>query len=88
MVAQPANGNPLTRRADSAHSLDAANALLAAQDHETDSWPEAASDAAVAKPSHYWTGRLLTAGFTIEECQQIRSLSREAILEHIELLSH
>ncbi len=33
-------------------------------------------------PSHYWTRRLLSAGFTVEECAAIRGLSREAVLEH------
>jgi ATP-dependent DNA helicase RecQ len=88
VVAEPTNGKPLTRRADSAHSLDAANALLAAQDEESSASAESTTERASARPSHYWTGRLLTAGFTIEECQQIRSLSREEILEHIELISH
>jgi ATP-dependent DNA helicase RecQ len=35
-----------------------------------------------AKPSAYWTQRLIQAGFTIDECVAIRRLSREEILEH------
>lgn len=33
-------------------------------------------------PSHYWTQRLLQAGFSLEECAAIRGISRETILEH------
>lgn len=35
-----------------------------------------------AHPSHYWTQRLLSAGFTVEEGAAIRGLSREVVLEH------
>jgi ATP-dependent DNA helicase RecQ len=35
-----------------------------------------------AKPSHYWTWRLLSAGFTAEECLAIRGLDRKTLLEH------
>jgi len=33
-------------------------------------------------PSHYWTLRLLAAGFTVDECAAIRGLDRKAIIEH------
>jgi superfamily II DNA helicase RecQ len=33
-------------------------------------------------PSHYWTQRLLAAGFTVDECAAIRGLAREVVLEH------
>ena len=33
-------------------------------------------------PSHYWTWRLLSAGFSLEECAAIRGLSREIVQEH------
>lgn len=36
-------------------------------------------------PSHYWTQRLLSAGFTVDECAAIRGLSREIVLEHARL---
>jgi ATP-dependent DNA helicase RecQ len=36
-------------------------------------------------PSHYWTRRLLSAGFSVDECMAIRGLSREAVLEHARL---
>ncbi len=38
--------------------------------------------ALVSHPPHYWTWRLLSAGFTVEECAAIRGLSRETVLEH------
>ncbi len=43
-----------------------------------------ASDASAppAHPSHYWTERLLAAGFTVDECAAIRGLSRDTIIEH------
>ncbi|REK06064.1 MAG: RecQ family ATP-dependent DNA helicase [Planctomycetota bacterium] len=39
-------------------------------------------DASAQQPSHYWTWRLLQAGFTPEECASIRSLSEEVVLDH------
>ncbi len=39
-------------------------------------------------PSHYWTRRLLSAGFTIDECMVIRGLSRETILEQARHADH
>jgi len=39
------------------------------------------SDAAV-RPSHYWTWRLLEAGFSVAECAAIRSLEPEEVLDH------
>ncbi len=39
----------------------------------------------ISHPSHYWTRRLLSAGFTVDECAAIRGLSREIILEHARL---
>jgi len=39
------------------------------------------------RPDHYWTARLLAAGFTIEECEQIRALPRATILRHARLSS-
>ena len=34
------------------------------------------------QPTHYWTWRLLAAGFTPDECAAIRSLSAEVVLDH------
>ena len=42
--------------------------------------PEASVDS--GQPSHYWTWRLLSAGFAPEECAAIRSLSVEVVLDH------
>ncbi|MEN6459284.1 MAG: ATP-dependent DNA helicase RecQ [Thermoguttaceae bacterium] len=35
-----------------------------------------------ARPSHYWTQRLVAAGFSIDECAMIRGLPRDVIVEH------
>ncbi len=37
---------------------------------------------AAEHPTHYWTWRLLSAGFTPQECAAIRSLAREVVLDH------
>ena len=34
------------------------------------------------RPSHYWTWRLLKAGFSAEECKAIRGLERNVVLNH------
>jgi hypothetical protein len=34
------------------------------------------------RPSHYWTWRLLKAGFTPQEIAEIRGLSEEVVLDH------
>ncbi len=33
-------------------------------------------------PGHYWTWRLLAAGFTPEECMAIRGCERDVVLDH------
>jgi ATP-dependent DNA helicase RecQ len=43
---------------------------------------DADPDPAAVRPSHYWTWRLLSAGFSPEECAAIRGLEREAVLDH------
>ena len=35
------------------------------------------------RPSYYWTWRLLAQGFFAEECQAIRGITREALLDHV-----
>jgi ATP-dependent DNA helicase RecQ len=72
-----------------AASFDDINAALAsAAEHEDlPSHEPIEKTATASKPDHYWTGRLLAAGFTIDECQQIRSLPRETILRHARLSS-
>jgi len=39
-------------------------------------------DVAGAKPAHYWTWRLLAAGFHVNDCVAIRGMAREVILDH------
>jgi ATP-dependent DNA helicase RecQ len=34
-------------------------------------------------PSYYWTWKVLSAGFTVDECRAIRGMSAEAILDHV-----
>ena len=43
--------------------------------------PEAAPQDGAAG-SHYWTWRVLAAGFKVEECMAIRGLAREVVLDH------
>ncbi len=87
-VATAPNKSPVSTVEKFEASLDDLNAELASANdedspaNETSDHPKPAS-----KPDHYWTGRLLATGFTIEECQQIRSLPRETILRHAQLSS-
>jgi ATP-dependent DNA helicase RecQ len=37
------------------------------------------------QPFHYWTWRLLQAGFSIDDCAAIRGIARETVLEHARL---
>ena len=43
---------------------------------------ELSPDQPAAPPAHYWTRRLLSAGFSVEECAAIRRLPREVIRDH------
>ena len=38
---------------------------------------------ASSRPPHYWTWRLLSAGFRLDECAATRGLSAEAVLDHV-----
>ena len=58
-------------------SADSTNSSLAANK------PLAVSQA--DDSSHYWTQRLLQAGFNVDECAAIRGISRETVLEHARL---
>ncbi len=40
------------------------------------------SQAHGTRPTHYWTWRLLAAGFSVDECMAIRGLEREVVLDH------
>ena len=35
------------------------------------------------RPSHFWTWRLVTAGFSAAECEVIRGIGREVIIDHL-----
>ncbi len=37
----------------------------------------------VDRPSYYWTWRLLSQGFSAEECLAIRGITREMLLDHV-----
>jgi ATP-dependent DNA helicase RecQ len=41
-----------------------------------------AGEPVAARPSHYWTWRMLMAGFSPEECAIIRSIEPEVVLDH------
>jgi ATP-dependent DNA helicase RecQ len=45
--------------------------------------PPPASPTPVVRPTHYWTWRLFSMGFTAEECQSIRGVPRDVILDHL-----
>lgn len=48
----------------------------------TASEPTATLTLAEPQPSYYWTWRLLTAGFTPDECSAIRGLDPSVVLDH------
>jgi ATP-dependent DNA helicase RecQ len=66
-------------------SFDAANAELAASEEEalapSDSAP--ASPTAADRAPHYWTWRVLAAGFSAAEACQVRNLDRKSLVEHL-----
>ena len=39
----------------------------------------------IPQPFHYWTWRLLQAGFSIDDCAAIRGIARQTVLEHARL---
>jgi ATP-dependent DNA helicase RecQ len=57
--------------------LKSPNPPLAAREE-----PGPHDEAASGQPPHYWTWRLLAAGFSMAECMAIRGLSREVVLDH------
>ena len=42
-----------------------------------------AAIAAVNQSPHYWTWRVMAAGFSAGECQSVRGLSRQQVIEHL-----
>ncbi len=67
---QASSGTPQAR-SDSAENAD----LPAVASHTLELSP-------AQRPSHYWTWRLLAAGFAVEECAAIRGIEPEAALDH------
>ena len=65
---QSAAAPPSDRPSDAAS--ESSTAAEAPENHES------------PQSSHYWTWRLLSAGFTPEECATIRSLSAEVVFDH------
>jgi hypothetical protein len=64
--------------------FDEANSQLAAEIEMSEAETAPAIIASKSgQPPHYWLWRLFQAGFTAAECQQIRGLSRPAILEQL-----
>ncbi|MFH1268746.1 MAG: HRDC domain-containing protein, partial [Planctomycetota bacterium] len=58
-------------------------ALLALLTRHNSGGAEQPSAPTPAQPSHYWTWRVLSAGFSPEECQTIRQLPPEVIQDHL-----
>ncbi len=69
------------------HDLDPfaeANAALAADNESYEPQQEIAGRSAVAnQPPHYWTWRVLSAGFSADECRQIRGLDQQTLIDHL-----
>jgi ATP-dependent DNA helicase RecQ len=48
------------------------------------SYPAASPPApALIRPQHYWTWRLLSNGFSVDECAAARGLQSQAVLDHV-----
>jgi ATP-dependent DNA helicase RecQ len=90
LLAAPGRADPARNDEQSAHDAPPQHdpALPAAPDEAPrEAFPSAgpapfAPSVESGRPSHYWTWRLLSAGFAPEECAAIRSLSVEAVLDH------
>ena len=70
---------PLARANSQSQAPVRVNGDLYAKDVEQ---PESEQPDADEQPSHYWTWRVLEAGFTADECAQIRGLERKEVLGH------
>lgn len=79
---QPQAAEPQPRQPD---PFDDANAELAAGDEESLAPPDLspARPADGEKLPHYWTWRVLAAGFSADEACQVRNLNRPALVEHL-----
>jgi ATP-dependent DNA helicase RecQ len=78
-----------SRRPAGADAADVLNAELtmAGEDAPAESTGQlppatAPPPSSITPPAHYWTRRLLSAGFSVDECAAIRRLPRDVILDH------
>jgi ATP-dependent DNA helicase RecQ len=83
----PARDTPPATSIDSKAPSTPTPATAAATEHENRVDRPAPSqsaphEATSGQPSHYWTWRLLQAGFTPTECAAARSLSEDVVLDH------
>ncbi len=78
-AAAAADVDPNTALADAA----ASDHEFASEETHPAAGPAAASlPTTIVHPSHYWTWRLLSAGFSAEECAAIRGLEPDVVLDH------
>jgi len=65
--------------------FDAANAELAASEEDSFAPPDSAqaSSTAAGRAPHYWTWRVLAAGFSAAEACQVRNFDRKSLVEHL-----
>ena len=45
--------------------------------------PSGEKSDSVVRPNYYWTWRLLSDGYRVDDCQQIRSIAYETVLDHL-----
>jgi hypothetical protein len=48
-----------------------------------DQAPRFADESPASQPSYHWTRRLLSTGYTPDECAAIRGISRQTVLAHV-----
>lgn len=60
----------------------AATASISVSDRTETPTRQAANEPGEPRPTHYWTWRLLSDGYSLDECIAIRGLERELILDH------
>jgi ATP-dependent DNA helicase RecQ len=80
IIAEP-NQSSESRPVDSdPPDLDETEPGIVTEDESPADAPNAAEES--AKPSYYWTWRLLSAGFPPDECAAIRGIPRKIVFEH------
>jgi ATP-dependent DNA helicase RecQ len=82
-VTVAASEMPVTKNGVTASSVVVSNEIADEPLLTPSNQDVAAIDHAAAKPSHYWTWRLLSAGFSPDECAAIRGLAPEVVLDHV-----